>query len=369
MTDIEFQGAQFEPVLPDGRVALPESFRRTCQWRLEAVCDTDDPRPLFRLRPGGADEPDFTELVSPSIASYNACGWLELSPGLIGREGLVGGHMVFVGQGPYIEIWTEYAWRQAQFPISPDDFAALEAATSALVPGETPAELHRKPCQADISRRDHYGSGRYRETEAGDDREKTQLSPCTTYRHDMSEPPCQPATHYLIERHPTLFRGRIPPCRNEIEPGWVPLIDELLTDMEQIAAEKVGDVTMMQIKVKFGDLRVGISMMRQGETWAEDDLDVRAHPAGTLRALSIQLRERIETARIASRRLCAACGAPGRMLKRDGWYYVACGKHRTAGSVEVHDWWGSAEQVVKKPAIDPECESRAGKVPRRWPSR
>lgn len=109
----------------------------------------------------------------------------------------------------------------------------------------------------------------------------------------------------LVEKYPKLFQdyGKSPQetCMAwgcECGDGWYLILDELFEKLS-----KYPDVILVQVKEKFGTLRV-----YTGGVSAEDYDDVHYH---------------VERAYYKSSRTCEDCGAVGK-LRTEGWFRVNC---------------------------------------------
>jgi len=61
----------------------------------------------------------------------------------------------------------------------------------------------------------------------------------------------------LYDRHPLIFSDRLPQS-SDLPAGWIPLVDRILTDIEEALPTPVlAGLTITQIKEKYGSLRVG----------------------------------------------------------------------------------------------------------------
>lgn len=101
------------------------------------------------------------------------------------------------------------------------------------------------------------------------------------------------AFHRLLQKH-----GVSAWCWSSVGPGWISLLDSLLTDLAALGwSKRVG-----QIKEKYGSLRF----------YAD--------------AVTDEQEARIHQAEVESLRTCATCGQPGELCHR-GWMYVACAEH------------------------------------------
>jgi hypothetical protein len=61
----------------------------------------------------------------------------------------------------------------------------------------------------------------------------------------------------LMATHPRLFRGQAPMCWSEVQSGWWCLADEVCSGIErQLTAEELAHFQVLQIKEKFGGLRL-----------------------------------------------------------------------------------------------------------------
>jgi hypothetical protein len=119
--------------------------------------------------------------------------------------------------------------------------------------------------------------------------------------------------HALIAKHPKIFPGG--PLSPEGQgwflacgPGWSSLIDTLCSRIQQHVDGHGGEqVVAAHVKEKFGTLRFAYNL-------AHDDMRI----AGMA-----------EMACAMSLHICEICGAPGGLLRDDGWYRTRCTEHRS----------------------------------------
>lgn len=113
----------------------------------------------------------------------------------------------------------------------------------------------------------------------------------------------------IILKYPNLF-GEPPfdPMKTligfgfEVGEGWRPLLQELFEKMDKLQKEQNLDIRVVQVKEKFGGLRVYIN-------GANDDVYAL-----------------INEAEAKASKTCETCGKPGKR-QTDGWRYVACEDH------------------------------------------
>lgn len=82
--------------------------------------------------------------------------------------------------------------------------------------------------------------------------------------------------------------------------GWYPLIHELLNKIQDIADRDGIDLQVVQIKEKFGSLRVYMN-------WETDEVS-----------------NLIEAYERKSVTICEVCGKPGELKRDRGWYSTTC---------------------------------------------
>ena len=91
--------------------------------------------------------------------------------------------------------------------------------------------------------------------------------------------------------------------------GWRPILGRLLERLEsaigQQPVEVQADYRIIQVKQKFGRLRVYLSTMATPE-----------------------MRAAIDEAEAESIATCEVCSAPGQMVDRNGWTSVKCADHQ-----------------------------------------
>lgn len=92
--------------------------------------------------------------------------------------------------------------------------------------------------------------------------------------------------------------------------GWMPILDDLFAEIEREArSAKLTEITILQVKEKFGDLVVDVS---SGNV--------------TIDAL-------IKAASRKAAATCEGCGRPGKKTDCDGWYKTLC-----PGCYANRDW-------------------------------
>jgi hypothetical protein len=136
----------------------------------------------------------------------------------------------------------------------------------------------------------------------------------------------------LTARFPYQFEG-LPGYMLSIEPGWLPLIEQLCADIDALLAPaEKPRFRWSQIKEKFARL----CAYWEGGPLALDFLS----PAGALgmqhwpealpvpREVAAAIEARIRKASEISGTLCQACGAPGAQQRGPtGWVYTLCHEH------------------------------------------
>lgn len=119
---------------------------------------------------------------------------------------------------------------------------------------------------------------------------------------------------YLCENFPLLYRDRHADMRTTCMcwgfccgDGWFKLIRDLSAKLEPMIAAlpepSRSACRASQVKEKFGGLRFYLT-------------------TGTA-----EMHNAISEAQQKSYEICETCGQPGSGRERNGWYYVACGKH------------------------------------------
>jgi len=94
----------------------------------------------------------------------------------------------------------------------------------------------------------------------------------------------------LIEAHPTLFQGRVPPC-SELPEGWYVMTNALCTAIEStVVPEALRVLNIRQIVVEAGTLRI--------------------YPGGMWTEAVSRLIQAVEK---MSALICMECGSPGRL--------------------------------------------------------
>jgi hypothetical protein len=164
----------------------------------------------------------------------------------------------------------------------------------------------------------------------------------------------------LIAAHPQIFRGRKPRVFSYVPSGWFKLLDSLCTDIETaLGPQHCGDFSVVQIKEKFGSLRV---YFRLGD---HEDVEVAVvSPEGArqvticidssskLEELRSQVRALVNAAEAASTTTCEKCGAKAerrdvRACRRRHWDAVM-----RAARIGVGRGLGQALDRVFKEKLD-----------------
>jgi hypothetical protein len=113
----------------------------------------------------------------------------------------------------------------------------------------------------------------------------------------------------IIKKYPNLF-GEPPydPMKTlicfgfEVDDGWMPILEELFEKIDKVTKENNLDITIVQVKEKFGSLRV----YWHGSDTENDDISNLIWEAEKQSACT-----------------CEKCGKPGTM-QTDGWMCVRC---------------------------------------------
>ena len=101
----------------------------------------------------------------------------------------------------------------------------------------------------------------------------------------------------------------------EAPDGWAVLIDRLCSAIKR----KIGCVVFVkatQVKEKFGGLRFYFDFVILDD--APKELIDRA---------KVRVKRLLAAAENMSFHTCQACGLPGKLIKRDGWYVTVCNDH------------------------------------------
>lgn len=104
-----------------------------------------------------------------------------------------------------------------------------------------------------------------------------------------------------------------------VGPGWKPLLEELDRRFQQVVGEKHSEIRILQIKEKFGTLRVYT--------------DLSAFDEKTRSLLHIAITE----VEIKSAETCEECGQPGYPKNRHqyGWIKTLCEEHHNAREAQA----------------------------------
>jgi hypothetical protein len=137
--------------------------------------------------------------------------------------------------------------------------------------------------------------------------------------HDLDE---------LVAAYPRLFRGRPPAIPGYIGHGWHSTVMELFAAIDALLIDAHARLEVIQIKEKFGALRIYVRLRRQPRRLVAPPSAAR--PVAT-RVLYDAISELIDFAEQRSRCTCERCGAPG-ALRTSGWMVTLCDRH--AGQVD-----------------------------------
>ena len=146
----------------------------------------------------------------------------------------------------------------------------------------------------------------------------------------------------LFKAHPLLFEGQgRAPANSDLPPGWFDLVNRLCSDLErQLGPEVAAQITVQQIKEKFGTLRfyaqlgdsrrVHVDLLdgHRINTIVVDTVATSSDlsPPGAIRDRLFSL---IDAACEASGSICERCGSQG-ALRPLGWRRTLCDEHYQA---------------------------------------
>jgi hypothetical protein len=125
----------------------------------------------------------------------------------------------------------------------------------------------------------------------------------------------------LRQRHPSTVvgckgkPGNFPvSCGN----GWMPILERCFDQFDAIFAGTGKRLQIIQIKEKFGTLRIQTEAVPQH--------------------LQEPVRLAIDEAELLSNAVCEECGAQGRLRDDEGWWATRCGTHASPGSAVASGW-------------------------------
>lgn len=111
----------------------------------------------------------------------------------------------------------------------------------------------------------------------------------------------------IVKKHINLFSPQAYDI--SILPGWIELVDELLVKIQNEIAGTNGRIRIVQIKEKFGQLRVYYG----GDGVSEEAL--------------AKIRSHVNEAFSKSQSSCVICGDPGERMS-EGYITIRCGEHQ-----------------------------------------
>ena len=107
--------------------------------------------------------------------------------------------------------------------------------------------------------------------------------------------------------------------------GWIELYVKACKGMQEIlTANPTFRIKVIQVKQKFGDLRIYARMWSEGMPGDEHG-DHLLDPSHEL--LRDQVDAIITAAAIEATRTCEICGKPGALVTTNGYYHIACTNH------------------------------------------
>jgi hypothetical protein len=119
----------------------------------------------------------------------------------------------------------------------------------------------------------------------------------------------------LRQRHPSTVvgwkgkPGNFPVSCGE---GWIAILERCFDQFDAIFAGTGQRLQIIQIKEKFGTLRIQTEAVPQ--------------------YLQEPVRLAIDEAELLSNAVCEECGAPGRLRDDEGWFATRCDTHASSGS-------------------------------------
>ena len=121
----------------------------------------------------------------------------------------------------------------------------------------------------------------------------------------------------LALKYPRLFkRGDL--SRSWLNPGWAPVVDRLLADLDQLLDdEQANRLVIRKIGEKFGVLHVHADFYERDEAGRLDQLDT---DSATARVITKVLEE----ASAKSAQICERCGAASSLQRLPGWVTTLC---------------------------------------------
>jgi len=145
--------------------------------------------------------------------------------------------------------------------------------------------------------------------------------------HQRTEDPGTPLTNAVIARLPHLR----PQIESFFPDGWDAVVAQALEAIALLSEETGVPISIVQLKEKFGDLRIYVRMDEPSIGPLEMVADTAQYMSlrsssmsGTVRARASEI---IDAAAARCQALCQHCGAPGQKRNTKGWLHVACDEH------------------------------------------
>lgn len=112
----------------------------------------------------------------------------------------------------------------------------------------------------------------------------------------------------IFQRYPYQFTGR----QLLISTGWLPLFEQMCADVDRALGPDKHEFVWMDIRQKYGGLRLDWEMRRNGE---KDGIGARVFRL-------------IAAAEDLSESICEVCGKPGEVEQQALWLDCLCPEHR-----------------------------------------
>jgi hypothetical protein len=136
-----------------------------------------------------------------------------------------------------------------------------------------------------------------------------------------------PATLAVLEANPSLG----PRIFSGVPSGWDSAVAQALSALAHLSAETGVEIVAVQIKSKFGSLRIYVDIEDDSVGVLEEVKSTPVCASFRASALARSVRERataiVRAAAVLCAKRCERCGADAELVNKNGWLVTACPTH------------------------------------------